>query len=165
MTSKNSHNIKKRKEANDIFITPLELAKKHIDFIDFNENDKWLDPCRNNGSYFNNFPNDNKDWCEILDNKDFFEYDGEVDIIIQNPPYSIMDKWIQKNIELNPRIFSLLIGVGGLTTKRMEKIESAGYGLIKMKILKVWKWYGMSALVVFQKEKQSIIKFDRKIYY
>ena len=73
MSSKTSHTIIKRKEANDIFITPIELAKKHIEMIEFNENEKWLDPCKNDGSYYNNLPNDNKDYCEILENKDFFE--------------------------------------------------------------------------------------------
>ena len=98
MSSSVSHKIKSRKEANDIFITPLELAKKHIDMIDYNDDEIWLDPCKNNGNYYNQYPNDNKDWCEILDNKDFFEYDKKVDIICQNPPYSIINKWIDKNI-------------------------------------------------------------------
>lgn len=165
MSSQNSHSIQQRKKANDIFITPVELAKQHINMIDFNENDKWLDPCKNDGSYYNNFPNDNKEYCEILENKDFFEYEGHVDIIIQNPPYSLMNKWIKKNIQLNPRIISFLIGIGNLTTKRIETLEHAGYGLTKMKMLKVYSWYGMSCLVNFEKGKKSIIEFDRKIYH
>ena len=165
MSSTISHSISQRKKANDIFITPPELAKKHIDMIEFNEDDKWLDPCKNDGSYYNNFPNDNKDYCEILEQKDFFEYEGHVDIIIQNPPYSLMNKWIEKNIELNPRIISFLIGLGNLTAKRIETLENAGYGLTKMKMLKVFSWYGMSVLVVFEKEKESIIEIDRKVYH
>tara|TARA_R110001599_G_scaffold6754_4_gene33779 strand:- start:451 stop:957 length:507 start_codon:yes stop_codon:yes gene_type:complete len=160
-----SHIIKKRKKANDIFITPLELAKKHIDLIDYKNGDIWLDPCKNDGSYYNQFPNGNpKDYCEILEDKDFFEYNSHVDIIIQNPPYSLMNKWISKNIELKPRIISMLIGIGNLTTKRIQILENAGYGLTKMKMLKVWKWYGMSCIVVFEKDKKSIIEYDRKIY-
>ncbi len=165
MSSSVSHSISQRKKANDVFITPPELAKKHIDMIEFNEDDKWLDPCRNDGSYYNNFPTENKDYCEILEQKDFLEYTGDVDIIIQNPPYSLMNKWIEKNIELNPRVISFLIGIGNLTTKRIETLEHAGYGLTKMKMLKVYSWYGMSVLVVFEKEKESIIEFDRKIYH
>tara|TARA_R110001632_G_scaffold96148_1_gene202384 strand:+ start:47 stop:544 length:498 start_codon:yes stop_codon:yes gene_type:complete len=164
MSASSSHTIKKRKNANDIFITPLELAKKHIDLIPYNENDMWLDPCKNDGSYFNQFPTDNKEYCEILEDKDFFNYQGEPDIIIQNPPYSVLDIWIKKNIELNPRVISFLIGIGNLTTRRIEMFENAGYGITKMKMLKVWKWYGMSLIVVFEKDKQSIIEFDRKVY-
>ena len=164
MSSAISRNIKNRKNANDVFITPLELAKKHIDMIDYKDNDVWLDPCKNDGSYYNQFPNDNKDYCEILDDRDFFQYDSDVDIIVQNPPYSLMDKWINKNIELNPRIISMLIGIGNLTTKRIQALENAGYGLTKMKMLKVYKWYGMSCIVVFEKGKKSIIEYDRKVY-
>jgi hypothetical protein len=165
MSSKISHKIKNRKESNDVFITPLELAKKHIDLIDYKPDDIWLDPCKNNGSYYNQFPNDNKDYCEILEGKDFLEYDSYVDIICQNPPYSILNKWIEQNIKLNPRVISFLIGIGNLTHKRIQILENAGYGLTKMKMLKVHLWYGMSCIVVFEKGKKSIIEYDRKRYY
>jgi len=159
-----SRNIKNRKISKDVFITPLELSKLHIDFIDSNENDIWLDPCKNNGSYYNQIPTDKKEWCEILEDKDFFKYEGNPDIIVQNPPYSLLNDWIKKNIELNPRVISLLIGIGNLTTRRLEWLENAGYGLTKMRMLKVYKWYGMSMLVNFEKDKKSIIEYDRKVY-
>jgi len=162
---KSNHIIKNRDKSNDIFITPLELAKKHIEMISSEDDDIWLDPCRNDGSYYNQFPTDNKDYCEILEDKDFFEYDSYVDIIVQNPPYSLMDKWINHNIKINPRVISFLIGIGNLTTKRIEILENAGYGLTKMKMLKVWKWFGMSCIVVFEKGKESIIDYDRKVYH
>jgi len=159
-----AHMIKKREKPKDVFITPLKLSKLHIDFIDTNENDIWLDPCKNNGSYYNQIPTDKKEWCEILEGKDFFKYKGNPTIIVQNPPYSLLNDWIKKNIELNPRVISLLIGIGNLTTRRIEWLENAGYGLTKMKILKVWKWFGMSVIVNFEKDKKSIIDFDRTIY-
>ena len=159
-----SRAIKSRAKANDVFITPLDLAKKHIDMIDYNEDDVWLDPCRNSGNYYNQYPTKNKDWCEILDGKDFFEYEGKIDISCSNPPYSLMDKWINKHIELKPRVISFLIGIGNLTTRRIEILEKAGYGLTKLKMMKVYRWYGMSCIVVFEKEKESIIEFDRKVY-
>ena len=136
MSSSISHKIKNRTVAKDVFITPKVLSKIHIDSIDYKDTDLWLDPCKNSGSYYNQFPTENKDSCEILEGKDFFEYKGRPDIIIQNPPYSILDKWIKKNIELNPRVISMLIGIGNLTTRRMEWLENAGYGLTKMKKLK-----------------------------
>jgi hypothetical protein len=59
----------------------------------------------------------------------------------------------------------MLIGIGNLTTKRIKTLENAGYGLTKMKMLKVYSWYGMSCIVVFEKDKKSIIEYDRKIYH
>ena len=164
MSSNTGHKIKQRTKANDVFITPLELAKKHIDMIDYKDEDIWLDSCKNSGSYFNQFPTDNKDYCEILEGKDFFEYTGKVDIICENPPYSVLDNWFKKVIELNPRVYSCLIGVGNLTARRIEWFEKAGYGIKKLKMLKVFKWYGMSYIVVFEKGYKSILEIDRKVY-
>ena len=167
MNPSSSHSIKNRSTANDVFITPIEIAKQQINLHNINEGELWLDPCRNNeeGSYYSNFPNGvSKDWCEIIEDKDFFEYDNKPDVICSNPPYSIIDKWIEKTLELCPREFSLLIGIGNLTTRRIELIENSGYGLTKMKMLKIYKWYGMSCIVVFEKNKKSIIEYDRKVY-
>ena len=99
-----------------------------------------------------------------MEGKDFFEYDGEPDIIIQNPPYSNLDEWIKKNIELNPRIISLLIGVNNLTTRRLEWLYEAGYGLVKMRMLKVWRWFGMSYILIFERGKPSVLGIDRKVW-
>ena len=51
-------------------------------------------------------------------------------------PYSILDKWFDKVISLNPRVYSTLIGVNNLTARRVEKFEKAGYGIKKIKMLK-----------------------------
>lgn len=166
-TSAISDSIKKRKNANDVFITPLELAKKHIEMVDVIPGELWLDPCKNDGSYFNQFSHEvSREYCELLEGKDFMNYQSikPIGVIIQNPPYSIMDKWIKKNISLKPRVMSFLIGIGNLTTRRIEMFENAGYGLTKMKMLKVYKWYGMSVLVNFERDKESIIEYDRTVY-
>ena len=160
-----ANKIRYRKTANDIFITPLELAKKHIDMIDVREGELWLDPCKNNGSYYNQFPeNVDKDYCEILEDKDFFSYEGEPDVIIQNPPYSILNDWFQKNIDLNPRVVSMLIGIHNLTLKRWRMMEKAGYGITKFRLLKVKEWFGLSLLIVFEKGKKNIIEYDDITY-
>ena len=166
MKSKTGHTIKKRENSNDVFITPLGLSKLHIDMIDDKWNSSiWLDPCRNNGSYYNQFPLDSKrEYCEILDGIDFFSFNKSIDVICGNPPYSILDKWIDKSIELNPNVISYLIGQGALTTRRIEKMEKAGYGLKKLHFTKVFEWYGMSYIVVFEKGTSSIIQYDRKVW-
>ena len=166
MSSSISHSIKKREKANDVFITPLDLSKKQIDMIEYNEGDIWFDPFKNSGSYYNQFPNEKKIWTEILEGKDFFEETRQVDIICSNPPYSILDKVFEKSIELNPRVISYLIGVSNLTNKRIELMNQNGYGLTKMYWTKIYKWYGMSCIVMFEKGKSNMDGFgyDRKIW-
>ena len=165
MSSKISHNIKKRTTPKDVFITPLILAKRHIDMIDYMDTDIWFDPFKNSGNYFNQFPNDNKEWTEILEGRDFLEFNKPVDIICSNPPYSIIDIVFKKCRELKPRVISMLIGQGNLTTRRIEMMNDEGYGLYKLRMLKVQKWYGMSYIVHFEKDKPNCIEIDRQVYY
>jgi len=164
MKSTTSTQIKKRESPNDVFLTPPELAKKQIDMIDFKHDEVWLDPFKNTGNYYNQFPTDKKDWCEILEGKDFFEYNMDVGVVCSNPPYSCIDDILKKSTELNPRVISYLIGMGNLTAKRIEYMEGRGYGLTQIHMCKVFKWYGMSFIVNFEKDKKSIITYDRKVW-
>ena len=163
--SKTGHTIKKRDKANDIFITPLDLAKKHIDSIEYCDSDIWYDPFKNSGNYYNQFPTENKLWSEILEDEDFFEFDIEVDIICSNPPYSMINKVMEKSVSLKPHTISYLIGQNNLTTQRIENMNNWGYGLSKLEMLKVYDWYGFSYIATFKKGETNCINIDRKIYY
>ncbi len=75
-----------------------------------------------------------------------------------------MDKVIKKSIELQPHTINYLIGLGNLTARRIEMLEKAGYGLSKLHMCKVYKWYGMSVIVQFEKGKDNIITYDRTVW-
>ncbi len=166
MNASTSHKIKKRKQPKDVFITPKILAKKHIDSIDTLPDDIWYDPFMNSGNYYDQFPTDHKCWSEILYGEDFFEMDMGVDVICSNPPYSMIDDVLKKSISLEPRIISYLIGMGNLTSRRIEMMNKAGYGLKDVTMLKVFTWYGMSFIVTFEKGyEDNCIQYDRKVYH
>jgi hypothetical protein len=156
--------IQKRETPNDVFITPVELARTHISMIECRPTDIWLDPFKNSGNYYNNFPTENKEYTEILEGKDFFDYDKNVDIICSNPPYSMLDDVLAHSVKLKPRVISYLISVNALTCKRMEYMKNNGYGITKIQMTKVYKWFGMSYIVVFEKDKPSIITYDRIVW-
>ena len=167
MKSATSTNIKKRVKANDVFITPLALAKQHIGMIDYTPEDIWYDPFKNSGSYYNQYPTDcKKEYSEILEGKDFFEYQGRPTIICSNPPYSILNKVMEHSVSLQPRVISYLIGMGNFTNKRTEYMRNQGYGLVKIFYTKVMSWYGMSMIVVFEKGKPDMEGFgyDRIVW-
>tara|TARA_R110001583_G_scaffold117066_1_gene268092 strand:+ start:467 stop:976 length:510 start_codon:yes stop_codon:yes gene_type:complete len=165
MSSSISHKIKNRKKANDVFITPPALALMCINRHSNNDGDLWLDSCKNSGSFYNQFPTDNKDYCEILEDKDFLQYDKEVDIISQNPPYSILNVWIDKCISITRKEIGLLIGVANLTAKRIETFNKAGFYLKSYIMFKVYKWYGMSCYVIFSTEiSENLIDIDRTVW-
>ena len=164
MKSSTSHMIKHRQKPNDVFITPEDLAKYHISMIEAEPSDIWFDPFKNTGNYYNNFP-EHKVWCEILSGRDFFEYEGNVDIICSNPPYSILDKVLQKSVDLKPRVISYLIGINNLTTRRIEMMENNGYKITKLHLCKVFEWYGMSAIVVWElTDKKGLLSYDRIVW-
>ena len=164
MASKTSHSIKKRESPNDVFITPLGLSKRAIDMVGTNEG-IWFDPFKATGSYYNQFPTENKVYTEITEKLDFFDFVGNVDVICSNPPYSILDKVFLKSISLKPKVINYLIGIGNLTARRMEMMNDAGYFLTKMEMCKVWKWYGMSVIVQFETgHTENIITFNRTVW-
>ncbi len=168
MSSKISHRINKRIIQNDIFITPVELAKFHINTIKGQTDNIWHDPFRNNGVYYNNYPVSitNRRWSEILKGRDFLTESIEPGAVIcSNPPYSILDMVIKRCIELDPLIISFLIGVGNLTARRIDILEKAGYKIIFLHMCKVYKWYGMSYIVNFQKQNNNgILSYDRVVW-
>tara|TARA_R110001592_G_scaffold305669_1_gene578292 strand:+ start:399 stop:1004 length:606 start_codon:yes stop_codon:yes gene_type:complete len=165
--NKKANSIKNRKIHNDVIYTPEPLAKVMIDLCDIKPNDKVLDPSKGGGVFYDNLPECNKDYCEITEDKDFFEYDKEVDIIIGNPPYSIWTKWIEHTIQLNPKKFCYIFGQMNVTSTRLQNIFDAGYIVSKFHICKVDWWFGHSFVCIFEKgeKENSIISFTRESFY
>ena len=157
--------IKERSHANDVLYTPLPVALKLIDMTNIQRNEKVLDPSRGQGVIYNNLPTFcEKDWAEITEGRDFFEYDKPTDTIICNPPFSIYTKWIQHCIKLNPQKIALVIGCLNLTTIRLKLLEDNGYFMTKMSIVNVRGWFSNTYLVLFEKGGTPIISYDTARY-
>ena len=86
---------------NDVIMTKPETAKWIIDY--FKPTGTILEPCKGDGAFYNQFEGD-KDWCEIREGKDFFDYNKRVDWIITNPPFSIFDNFLIKAFEVADNI-------------------------------------------------------------
>jgi len=171
MTSTINRTIKERLKPNDVFYTPIDLVKTHLMYIKeyVKDGDVIFDGFYGSGNYYNTYPevfkNNTFDYTEIELGKDFFDYDKKVDVIVSNPPYSIIDKVFEKSVLLNPHTISYLIGQNNLTCKRIEYMNSKGYFLDKLFFTKVWKWFGMSCIVVFTKEStRNCIDYDRFVW-
>ncbi len=92
---------------NDKVCTPLPVAKQIIDL--FPIEGKVLDGFKGKGAFYNQLPETvEKDWCEIDEGRDFFEYHEKVDWIISNPPYSILDEVFEHSFEIADNAVYLL---------------------------------------------------------
>ena len=91
----------------DKVYTPENIAKLIIS--KFPLYGKVLDAFKGKGAFYNNYPETvEKDWCEIDEGKDFFEYTDKVDWIITNPPYSIYDDVMAHSMEIADNIVYLV---------------------------------------------------------
>ena len=106
-TARTTRDIKSRKTANDVILTPKKLAEDMIKLCNIKSTDKVLDCSLGKGIFYNNFPECNKDWCEIEKGRDFFEYTKgkKYDWIIGNPPYSLWDKWLEHTCEITDKFY------------------------------------------------------------
>lgn len=93
---------------NDKVYTPINIAKYIINSLPIKENEILLEPCRGKGAFYYNFPiNTIKEYCEIDEGKDFFNYNKKVDWIITNPPYSIFDSFVKHCFEISENVVLL----------------------------------------------------------
>lgn len=113
-------------ERNDCVQTPIEYAKMIVEH--FKPIGKILEPCKGDGNFLKVLPK-NTDWCEILEGKDFFDYNKKVDWIITNPPYSQMRRFIQKSMEVSDNIV-FLTSINHLWLKaRLRDIFEKDFGI------------------------------------
>jgi len=167
-----AHSIKQRTTPKDVFYTPPELVKLHLNMVKpyVSPISIVYDPFYGKGAYYNAFeeafPNSTYEFSEIEMGKDFFQFDKPIDVIVSNPPYSMIDRILEKSVSLEPHTISYLIGFHNLTAKRIEYMNKNDYWLEALHLTKVFKWYGMSAIVIFTRQigGKNCISFDRTVH-
>lgn len=154
-----------RERKNDVIYTPVPLARKMIEMCGITPEMKVLDPCFGSGVFYNNLPDCRKSFCEIKMGLDFFEHDERYDLIIGNPPYSMLNKWIEKTIELTDR-FCYVIGALNFQPNRFHKLEQRGYYITQMYVCCVDYFIGPSFVFIVERTNRGrgIIEFSPTRY-
>lgn len=164
MKSEIAHNIKHRKVANDEFYTPEKLAKKLIKLVPLERMEIVLDPAKGKGAFFNNFP----EYTINQATDDFFNFTKKQNWLITNPPYSKIDDWLKHSCELATKGFAYLLGFHNLTPRRIELCEKQGFHITRIHLCKVFKWFGISAFVVWEKRVKKnpsiYLTYDRIVW-
>ena len=143
------NSIKLRQKPNDKIYTPPKVVDIMIDFCGYTEGDLVLEPARGLGAIYDKLK-EPKEYCEIEMDKDFFDYVKKVDLIITNPPYSILDKFLKHTYSLCNK-FCFLIGMYSLTPKRIEVMNENGFYITKMLLTKIPSWFQRSYIIVCEK--------------
>ncbi len=158
--SRSMNAIQRRQTANDRFYTPDQVVAKAVSMIDYEPGEIWFEPFKGLGAYYNRFPvpEEQREWTEIDLGRDFFQYNGHVDIVCTNPPYSIINPVLDKLIQLRPRVIQLAIGLMNITIPRLRKMSSAGYVVTKQHWVDVRGWFGVTTIIQFERlsDKQFI---------
>lgn len=143
--------------ANDTIFTPKPLALRAIEMANIQPDESVLDPSRGGGVFYDNLPECKKDYCEITEGKDFYDWMEGVDVVIGNPPYSQWKKWLKHTLSICRKRFVYIFGATSLSGNRLKMILDAGFGITQIHICKVAWWMNQSMVVVAEKGKPTIM--------
>ena len=160
MTSTIMNNIQKRQNPNDVIYTPDSIVDLMLEFCDYKAGQKVLDPCRGKGAFYNKL-SEPKSYCEIEENIDFFDCKEHADLIIGNPPYSMITKWLDHTMTICNK-FCYVIGMYSLTPVRLQKMEENGFHITKILLTQIPTWFMRSYVLVVEKTEKKPITFDYK---
>lgn len=113
-----------KKVYGDVVYTPDYLVDKILGHLNYSGT--VLEPCMGEGAFYNKLKGE-KDWCEVSKGRDFFEYEGHVDWIITNPPWSIFRPFLKKSMEVADNVAFLVTMPHWTTKARLRDIQEAGF--------------------------------------
>jgi len=148
---------------NDKIYTPENLAIKIINHFD--PRGSILEPCFGTGSFYNNFPNEMKYFCEIDLGKDFFKFDKKVDWIITNPPFSQFRKFLQHSMKISNNIVFLSLINAFFMKARLRDMKENNFSIKEILFIetppKPWPQFGIQlGCVLIQKDHVGDVKIS-----
>jgi len=162
----NANLVRRRDNRNDRYYTPNSLVTVHLSKLATDIPLVILEPAFGNGAYYNQFhkyfPNSTFHYCEIDHGKDFFDYAGPPpDIIVTNPPFSLLDRFIEKMVSLQPLIISLLLNMYAVTPCRIRDLNARGYYVSGYHLTRVNRWFGVSCIITLRRDiDTNVLSFD-----
>jgi hypothetical protein len=113
----------------DLIMTPPELATAIVDH--FRPSGIVLDPCRGQGAFFNALGLSDGvtevRWCELNEDRDFFNEHRKVDWIITNPPWSKLRAFLNHAMAISDNVVYLATMTHFVTRARIRDIAEAGF--------------------------------------
>lgn len=152
-----------------IVMTNPNMAKYLINLVDNKDGDIWLDPCAGDKAFYDNFPaNILAKYCEINEDKDFFDYNEKVDIIISNPPFvprKLFWDFMTHSMDLASKKIYWLINIYSLnvfTTKRLNEMKDKNWYINSIHIVSDKRWFGRYCFVEIGKVNNNFFTWSDK---
>jgi len=137
----------------DVVYTPSAMAVEIINH--FSPEGVVLEPCVGSGNFFHALPDGiEKYYCEITENKDFFDWHLPVDWIISNPPWSQFRAFNIHAMEVANDIVWIIPLVHLSGKARIRDTRSMGFGVREILLLntpKEWPQGGFQLAAVHLK--------------
>lgn len=112
--------------------TPIYLARKLVKH--FSPSGKILEPCRGDGNIWSQMLP--AYWCEIKEDKDFFDWTKEVDWIVSNPPWSRFRDFLWHAMKVADNIV-FLITINHIWTKaRLRDLKEKDFGIKEISLVR-----------------------------
>ena len=148
----------------DCVQTPIEYAEAIVEH--FKPKGRMLEPCKGDGNFMKVLPESTL-WCEILEGKDFFDFNDKVDWIITNPPYSKMRVFLKHSMEVADNVV-FLTTINHLWLKaRLRDMFDADFNIREIVLMDTPKTFPQSGFQIgcfhLQRGYEGDIKFGRII--
>lgn len=120
-----------------------------------------------NKVWFNNLSGEKYE-CEIEDGVDFMEWDKKVDWVVGNPPYHIGWQFTEMASRIAQKGIAWLVNNQEMnslfTPRRLQIMADNGFTLKSIKVVADARWFGRYYYLIFTKEPNTFISWERKTY-
>ena len=158
--------------------TPVDVWTNILELLPIRDDDIFLEPFKGLGSLYNQV-NCLKEWCEITEGRDIFDYNCDKSIvttIYTNPPFKceITNKkgnkvvknavyyFLEYFMEKIPTLQNIgfLINAkswNSITPKRLVRLQKLGFFIHNIIVLNCNYWYGTYYFILFKKSNSNLV--------
>jgi hypothetical protein len=154
--------------------TPAHVCKQIIGLFAWRKGETVLEPFAGVGNLYNALPpHVKKDWCEIDNGRNFWDWTKLVETIITNPPFrdrqgktNLVVPSLEHSFEVATKRVIFFINHKAVNSvlfpSRLERWAGEGWGLTHFSVWRVKKWWGNYYLLCWEKGKPSLVRWFAK---
>ena len=119
-----------------------------------------------NKVWFNNLIGEKYE-CEIEDGNDFLLWDKKVDWVVGNPPFHQGWLFLEKASQVANKGIAFMGNLNfwnSCLPNRFEILKDRGFYLNKIHIIQDKRWFGRYYYLIFTKEPNNFLSWERKTY-